>query len=754
MIGQLYIFSSTGPKGHDHQPDLCEGLCVPHLILSTAFACVQGELTETNTLPKAVAALLELIIQSWPPADLSSTIQNLWNDVTTTFLSNVVMTNSYPSDLPVQGLQFPASTKTDNEETEECQKSTALSLPPLATPSVDKSIPFADDSRYFSCQKIQRSRIMSVHIPIFDLNDPSDGDYKPISPDLQFYKRNSGHTPFTVPMTESASIKSNASSHATCPIDLNREERTAQSLFQPAHPAAFSSQSVDVITKSLSSVDLGPTHTSSMMNPFHSGCSGDRTVGSDCNVLKSNQNLSGDPLSTKVTSVPVEVAGQPHSEWPSERSYELALASQLALLLLPPFLYGRLQVLVSSLQQVLRNHSHLAQTLSDDYVTLIDWTVKTKNTQQCDTLETVLNVLSQMSASLLFPTMTIQDSSLTVVENDLTRTKSASSEWKEQLTQLLLCDSIGFILRAPVNLAKYIQSLTGDAIQTSGPLSSSGSACARCNCASYTKPNEFLGLQHPVPRPKSMVFVANQPYSLSLSSLNHATTSSYCPLPICVPSIASANRREVGRRTSCSVTTSSFHKTTSDWLASTPLGTSGSGRALCQHCRSHSAERFLPNTLSHHACAHMDQSRPPAGCQSNVSTLTGRWRATSCTSAIETPQSDIDPQRLASLGNTAHLIKLLNQIINDRQMDPRRKMKCVLDFRKSHADVFWLRFGDQQTASNYLVRLQRRIDAQAQPSVLERITNAFRRRRQSPSKHRPATNKSESPTRTAINEAL
>ncbi|KAF6774520.1 hypothetical protein AHF37_06681 [Paragonimus kellicotti] len=134
-------------------------------------------------------------------------------------------------------------------------------------------------------------------------------------------------------------------------------------------------------------------------------------------------------------------------------------------------------------------------------------------------------------------------------------------------------------------------------------------------------------------------------------------------------------------------------------------------------------------------------------------------------------------------------------------MDPRRKMKCVLDFRKSHADVFWLRFGDQQTASNYLVRLQRRIDAQAQPSVLERITNAFRRRRQSPDvfwlrfgdqqtasnylvrlqrridaqaqpsvleritnafrrrrqspgKHRFAINKSGSPTRTATNEAL
>ncbi|KAF8569945.1 hypothetical protein P879_01993 [Paragonimus westermani] len=556
------------------------------------------------------------------------------------------------------------------------------------------------------------------------------------------------------PITESASITNSALSHATCSIDPNRGERTAQSLFRPVHPVAFSGQSVDVITKSLSSVDLSPTHSTLVMNPLRNGCSGDRAVDSDCTIVKSNQKPSGDPPTAKVTSVPVEVAGQPRSEWPSERSYELALASQLALLLLPPFLYGRLQVLVSSLQQVLRNHSHLAQTLSEDYVTLIDWTTKTNNTQQCDTLETVLNVLSRMSASILFPTITIQDSSPTVVGNDSTRTKSASNEWKKQLTQLLLCDSIGFILRAPVNLAKYIQSLAGDVIHTSGPLSSAGSVCVQCNCSPYTRPTESLRLLHPASRPNSMAFMANQPHSLSLSSLNHVTTSSYCPLPICVPSIASANRREIGRRTSCSVATSSFHKTAGDWLASTPLGTSGSGRTLCQHCRSHSTERFLVPTLSHRACTHIDQSRPPAGGRSNVSTLTGRWRANSCTSAVETSQSDIDPQRLASLGNTAHLIKLLNQIINDRQMDPRRKMKCVLDFRKSHADVFWLRFGDQQTASNYLIRLQRRIDAQAQPSVLERITNAFRRRRQSPSKHRPVLSKSGSPTRTTINEAL
>ncbi|XP_018654781.1 hypothetical protein Smp_155390 [Schistosoma mansoni] len=96
--------------------------------------------------------------------------------------------------------------------------------------------------------------------------------------------------------------------------------------------------------------------------------------------------------------------------------------------------------------------------------------------------------------------------------------------------------------------------------------------------------------------------------------------------------------------------------------------------------------------------------------------------------------SDLDPKRLAALGNTAHLIKLLNQILNDREMNPRRKMKCLQDFRKSHPDVFWLRFGNEEKASNYLSRLQRRIDSQTQPSVFERITNALRRRLQSPVK--------------------
>lgn len=55
-------------------------------------------------------------------------------------------------------------------------------------------------------------------------------------------------------------------------------------------------------------------------------------------------------------------------------------------------------------------------------------------------------------------------------------------------------------------------------------------------------------------------------------------------------------------------------------------------------------------------------------------------------------------------------------------------------FRKSHPDVYWLRFGTEEKASNYLSRLQRRIDSQTQPSVFERITNALRRRLQSPVK--------------------
>lgn len=41
----------------------------------------------------------------------------------------------------------------------------------------------------------------------------------------------------------------------------------------------------------------------------------------------------------------------------------------------------------------------------------------------------------------------------------------------------------------------------------------------------------------------------------------------------------------------------------------------------------------------------------------------------------------MDSKRLAVLGNTAHLIQLLNQIINDRTMHPRRKMKCLNEVR-------------------------------------------------------------------------
>ncbi|VDQ08115.1 unnamed protein product [Trichobilharzia regenti] len=59
-------------------------------------------------------------------------------------------------------------------------------------------------------------------------------------------------------------------------------------------------------------------------------------------------------------------------------------------------------------------------------------------------------------------------------------------------------------------------------------------------------------------------------------------------------------------------------------------------------------------------------------------------------------QSDLDPKRLASLGNTAHLIKLLNQIINDRDMNPRRKMKCLQDV-SSLLLLLWL--------SNFLYKL-------------------------------------------------
>ncbi|VDM37135.1 unnamed protein product [Hydatigera taeniaeformis] len=66
-------------------------------------------------------------------------------------------------------------------------------------------------------------------------------------------------------------------------------------------------------------------------------------------------------------------------------------------------------------------------------------------------------------------------------------------------------------------------------------------------------------------------------------------------------------------------------------------------------------------------------------------------------------------QRLASLGKTYELMKLLNGILEDRDMDPKVKLNHLRKFQTFHGDVFWMRFGDVKTAERYFDRLNRRI---------------------------------------------
>ncbi|VDL90393.1 unnamed protein product [Schistocephalus solidus] len=101
--------------------------------------------------------------------------------------------------------------------------------------------------------------------------------------------------------------------------------------------------------------------------------------------------------------------------------------------------------------------------------------------------------------------------------------------------------------------------------------------------------------------------------------------------------------------------------------------------------------------------------------RSNIALSLGRWR-----------QAD-DPQRLAKLESSAELLQLLNHILLDRSMDPRVKLRHLKQFQISHGDVFWLRFGDVQTANDYFRRLRQRIDKlPSSPSGISKLGNAIK----------------------------
>ncbi|KAL5969778.1 hypothetical protein TSMEX_002391 [Taenia solium] len=96
-----------------------------------------------------------------------------------------------------------------------------------------------------------------------------------------------------------------------------------------------------------------------------------------------------------------------------------------------------------------------------------------------------------------------------------------------------------------------------------------------------------------------------------------------------------------------------------------------------------------------------------------------------------------DLEHVLALGNMRHLIHALNYFIDDKNMDPKTKMRYIKQFEETHPDVFWLRFGDSQTASNYYARLRRRIDqsrggpwgGQSHARLVSRFAEIFRRRK-------------------------
>ncbi|CAH8632183.1 unnamed protein product [Heterobilharzia americana] len=367
--------------------------------------------------------------------------------------------------------------------------------------------------------------------------------------------------------------------------------------------------------------------------------------------------------------------------WPIMNSYDLALACQLALLFLPPVIFSRLRMMTDILRRVLSNHEHLAvwfvnSVSPEDFDDNPESVLTSDNSSS---LENTMHVIVKMFGSLLLRVS--NDSSI----EDSLSTASSRIRWRECLLCLLLCDSENFLLTPPASLLSYLRRVTNN-------MGSNNVEAGEVNL------EDLIGLFS-----SSSCTVSK---SLNIHSRLVHRPSEYASLPACVPSIRSASNAAFNFRRLNSLNSGDD----SLEFASNPS----------RSCRNGSLESS-PSRMETESCR---RNFCHDNCRNSIA---------SSTSSIFF-QSDLDPKRLALLGNTAHLIKLLNQIIDDRDMNPRRKMKCLQDFRKSHPDVFWLRFGSEETASKYLSRLQRRIDSQTYPSVFERITNVLRRLRLSPIK--------------------
>ncbi|CAH8875711.1 unnamed protein product [Trichobilharzia szidati] len=400
-----------------------------------------------------------------------------------------------------------------------------------------------------------------------------------------------------------------------------------------------------------------------------------------------------------------------HYSWPVMECYDLAVATQLTLLFLPPVVFFRLKIVVDLLRRVLSNHERLASLMMNTLSCRDCERSKSIDISMLDSPST-LEITMQAIVKLFGPLL------LHLPSDDSDADANSRIRWRECLLYLLLCDSENFLLTPPANVVCDLRRVTTTI------MGSDDVDAEQENIFNVERLIELIS--------------SSSCISGELRGRRVHSPSKIDSLPACIPSIRSRLTVAMNLRDISLVSP----EDNSVKCASTPsVG-----------CRINSLENSLRHINAGVACRHRSSDKdsfddgnesatPPrkflfgrSPCRPVLSGNISMENSPASSTSSVFFQSDLDPKRLALLGNTAHLIKLLNQIINDRDMNPRRKMKCLQDFRKSHPDVFWLRFGSEQTAASYMSRLQRRIDSQSHPSVFERITNALRRRRQSPLK--------------------
>ncbi|KER22974.1 hypothetical protein T265_14743, partial [Opisthorchis viverrini] len=679
---------ASWPQNHVHREELCEGLCVPHAILGTAIDFARTEFNGDGLLLKSVVSLLDLIFSRHRSNPSSvERLQQVSTDPSSA-LTPAVRRASAPNNV-AEGCEVKDTTA-------------QFLLPPLATPLHERSIPFVDDSNFF-CSISSRRVFSSVRVPSNppnnDLGMLSDDVYHPFSPIFQRRR---------------TCARAELIEHSTPTRCLPRDDAPT-SLSGPLTHNQLSTNdlpSLNTIADLVGSCKIGPTNGSLDAGDNRCRSTTCPTVSRYPASDYQQENLIGThPLSSGTS------AAESRTQLLSADPDDLILASQLALLFLPPLIYTRLQVLVHLLRRVLDNHVNVAVALSPSGA-------NRANHEHSNTYDFVLNTLAKLSAPVLFPSLSVTDG--VGINMD-------ECHWTEQLAILLLSDHQNLVFKLPLTILSSVK----PPMDRNGVTSLPSSPLDKClSSLKYVHNSESISRVL-----RSAPCFGNSSRSASLSVLPATARLLQNGVPKCIPSIVLASQ-ESSHIGSGQISTG--------WLASTPKCTD------FKELDSRLPHYQSPNRTLSQSCHYSLTDIHSSGSTTQRRSCTGPDHEWPGSSASETTglQVDFDPERLALLNNAVHLMKLLNQIINDRQMDARRKMKCLLDFRKVHPDIFWLRFRDQQTASYYLNRLQRRIDAQPQPTILEKITNAFRRRqkitnafrrrRQSPSKEYPSSKPSTS----------